>query len=334
MRAGPRGGRGKWASGARLISSAGPLRIEALQRARRFVVGALRILDRLRSLFGLRGDLSRVLSRRVGFSGRLLQTLFRLGLFLFSLLRARGGLLQRLLGLLLVLARLAQRALGFLHCRSGGGELRLALLGRAPRVFLRRRLLLRRLWRPGGVLERNDAAGTGADHRFADPRDEGRERLEPRRIDVVRQAPAARRVGKRAIGRKRFQRRGDPSHRVRSRVAARLLQHGGRKLGQLRQRRAPRFERAPDIGGLAGKVRRLRLPEALARCNQPVERVALAVIELVDGPCRQRGLGQRLDLLGFVFVPRFFQPSGKRVTRRRKLRERELKQRIEVIFDR
>src|SRR5687768_7461241 len=198
MRAEPRDGRGKWASDARRKTSLG---LEALQRARRFFVRALRIFDGLRRFFGLRGDFSGVLSRRVGLSGRFLQTLLGLGLFLFRFLRARGGLLQRLFGLLLVLARLAQRPLGFLHRRPGGGELRLALLSGAPRVLLRRRLLLRRLWRPGGVLEGNDAAGTGTGQRFADPRNEGRERFEPWRIHVVCQAAAARRVRKCAIGR-------------------------------------------------------------------------------------------------------------------------------------
>jgi len=64
-----------------------------------------------------------------------------------------------------------------------------------------------------------------------------------------------------------------------------IAQHLRGKAGQLTERLAPCFERRAQVRRSSAELRHLRLPELLTCGEQPLERLALAPVELIGHPC-------------------------------------------------
>ena len=97
---------------------------------------------------------------------------------------------------------------------------------------------------------------------------------------------------------------------------------------QLGERLAVRGEQLAQVGGMTGQLRRLRLAETGAGREQPVERLAVAPVQLVDHPGRHRRFGQRFHGGRGLLVAGFLEPGGQGVPGRRELGQRQLEQRI------
>jgi hypothetical protein len=159
-------------------------------------------------------------------------------------------------------------------------------------------------------------------------RRQGRDRFESRRIHVGDQTSGGRLALEQPSRGEPFERHRHASHHVRARLMTRLRQDGGRLTRQLVQRLAVRGEQLAQIRHLAGKLRRLRLPEPGAGGEHAVECVAVPPVQLVDHPGRDGRPGQRLHLGRRRLVPLLLQLGRERIPRRRELGERQLEQRV------
>ena len=73
-----------------------------------------------------------------------------------------------------------------------------------------------------------------------------------------------------------------------------LAQQGSGTLTELGQRGAPRLEWLLQFAAFAAELRCLGGAKSIAGRHQPLERLAMLPVELVDGPGRHRRLGQSL----------------------------------------
>src|SRR5437773_3980579 len=119
-------------------------------------------------------------------------------------------------------------------------------------------------------------------------RNQGCESIKAWWIGILRETPRIETSRQRCISRDGLESCTDTAQCLRACVVSGFLEQLCSKTRQFVERLTSSISRLSEIHGFPRKLRRLRLPELLAGCEQPIECFAMPPVKLVHGPCRNR----------------------------------------------